>query len=460
MQNVGLTKRFVVVLAVLMGLSLSQEKSFAAKCPCDIYKDGGTPCVAAHSTTRALYSSYNGPLYQVKRTADNKTQDIGLLTAGGFVNATMQDTFLNGKPGTVSIIYDQSPNGNHLARSPKGGWLKVQAHEVNATAAKIKINGFTAYGIYTFGNGYSSVDTVVGAGYRIDKTIGVVTGNGAEGIYGVFGGKHVSWGCCFDYGNVQTNNQDNGNASMETIYFGTSNQWGHGSGNGPWVMNDCENGIQAGVDPNGTKGVWNGNTSIIADYVTGIVKSDTSNFFAIRGGDATKDTVKNMYRGRQYPGWYPKKLEGAIALGVGGDNSNTGEGTFFEGALTKGMPSDTTENAVQKNIIAAGYGSSTTEVNYEAAPAASGDCLFSVNYTKANGTAVVEMTLPPAALRGELTVRVYDLIGRLAATPFMGRPATSRLAFALDSKQARSGAYFVKVSLDNKTAFTKTITLW
>ena len=33
--------------------------------PCDIYAAGGAPCVAAHSTTRALYAAYNGPLYQV-----------------------------------------------------------------------------------------------------------------------------------------------------------------------------------------------------------------------------------------------------------------------------------------------------------------------------------------------------------------------------------------------------------
>ncbi|MBZ5626259.1 MAG: alpha-L-arabinofuranosidase, partial [Acidobacteriia bacterium] len=26
--------------------------------PCDIYGAAGTPCVAAHSTTRALYASY------------------------------------------------------------------------------------------------------------------------------------------------------------------------------------------------------------------------------------------------------------------------------------------------------------------------------------------------------------------------------------------------------------------
>ena len=51
--------------------------------PCDIYASGGTPCVAAHSTTRALYGAYNGPLYQVRRSSDNTTKDIGVLSAGG-----------------------------------------------------------------------------------------------------------------------------------------------------------------------------------------------------------------------------------------------------------------------------------------------------------------------------------------------------------------------------------------
>jgi len=63
-------------------------------CPCDIYAAGGTPCVAAHSTIRALYSTYNGPLYQVRRTSDNKTQDIGVLTSGGYANSAVQDSFL------------------------------------------------------------------------------------------------------------------------------------------------------------------------------------------------------------------------------------------------------------------------------------------------------------------------------------------------------------------------------
>jgi len=44
--------------------------------PCDIYAAAGDPCVAAHSTTRALYASYNNrPLYQVLRQSDGNAVD-------------------------------------------------------------------------------------------------------------------------------------------------------------------------------------------------------------------------------------------------------------------------------------------------------------------------------------------------------------------------------------------------
>ena len=45
--------------------------------PCDLYASA-TPCVAAFSTTRALYSAYTGPLYQVTRQSDKTYTDIGL----------------------------------------------------------------------------------------------------------------------------------------------------------------------------------------------------------------------------------------------------------------------------------------------------------------------------------------------------------------------------------------------
>ncbi|HKO53236.1 MAG TPA: arabinofuranosidase catalytic domain-containing protein, partial [Polyangiaceae bacterium] len=50
----------------------------ASKGPCDIYALDGGPCVAAHSTVRALYASFGGPLYQLRR-ADGMTRDIAPL---------------------------------------------------------------------------------------------------------------------------------------------------------------------------------------------------------------------------------------------------------------------------------------------------------------------------------------------------------------------------------------------
>ena len=49
------------------------------------------------------------------------------------------------------------------------------------------------------------------------------------------------------------------------------------------------------------------------------------------------------------------KKQGAIILGIGGDNSKGADGTFYEGVMTSGYPSAATENAVQASIVAAGY---------------------------------------------------------------------------------------------------------
>lgn len=73
--------------------------------PCDLYASGGTPCVAAHGTTRALYSAYDGPLYQLLRGSDQATTDVLPLAAGGVANAATQDSFCEGTTCLISIIY-------------------------------------------------------------------------------------------------------------------------------------------------------------------------------------------------------------------------------------------------------------------------------------------------------------------------------------------------------------------
>ena len=53
----------------------------------------------------------------------------------------------------------------------------------------------------------------------------------------------------------------------------------------------------------------------------------------------------------------PMEKQGAIVLGSGGDGSTWSAGSFFEGAMTIGCPDDNSvDDAIQANIVAAGYG--------------------------------------------------------------------------------------------------------
>jgi hypothetical protein len=80
---------------------------------------------------------------------------------------------------------------------------------------------------------------------------------------------------------------------------------------------------------------------------------------ALKDGNARSGTLATRYSGAlptSPAGYTPMHQEGSIGLGTGGDNSNGDIGSFFEGAMTSGVPSDATENAVQANIVAVNYG--------------------------------------------------------------------------------------------------------
>lgn len=90
-------------------------------------------------------------------------------------------------------------------------------------------------------------------------------------------------------------------------------------------------------------------------FVTAMVKG-THNLWAIRGGNSESGALSTYWSGvRPSGGYNPMRKEGAIILGIGGENSNGAQGTFYEGVMTTGYPSDDTENAVQENIVAADY---------------------------------------------------------------------------------------------------------
>ena len=365
--------------------------------PCDIFASHGSPCVAAHSVVRSLYSGYAGPLYQVVRTTDGQSINVSTLSPGGIANAKTQTAFCSAgeqssvpesdlyeanqipwapgpccsdvfpqacpnhcdhkspgacpqNPGCVGCarcgtpshsptlakcmitrIFDQSGNGNHLhvVGQPSGlepvgtGGRLYKGTPItgtNASADPLFIDGRQVYSAYFEG----------GMGFRTNTTTGIPINDEPETLLMVTSGTHYSGPCCFDYGNAEiglwpntTNNLTYARGLMECIYFGE----GYGV-KGPHVMADLEMGVFHSAG-----GLNSSYTAINASFVTAMVKGDSNNHWSIKWGDAQAGPLHTAYDGPRprQPLYNPMKKPGGLVLGLGGDTSNGGHGTFYEG---------------------------------------------------------------------------------------------------------------------------------
>ena len=340
-----------LVCLVIFGAAIAcKGLAGSRKGPCDIYAKGGTPCVTAHSTTRQLYSKYSGPLYQVIRESDGASRDIFALR-NGIADAAAQDAFCEGTVCYISVIYDQSGLGNDLLPAPPGTFLGPDKGNFNTSSiadmAPALLGGQKVYGAFI----------MPGMGYRCNNARGLAIDDEPEGIYYVIDGQHYDSGCCFDYGNSSTNGRAVGTGTMETTYYGTSTAWGRGNGEGPWIMSDMEAGLFSGY------GAKQNDVPSITDwrFVSVFMNGGGGNQWDLRGADASCDTLTLFYSGPRphskegSDAYYPMHKKGGMLLGNGGDNGNGSSGTFFEGVMTVGYPTEEAIAAVQKNIAGADY---------------------------------------------------------------------------------------------------------
>ena len=162
--------------------------SLLAEGPCDILGAAGNKCVAAHSTVRALYAKYDGPLYRVVRP-NNSSANVSALKSG-FADIAAHEQFCAAGDCLIANVFDQSPQGNHLYQRISDG---VVHKMVNASQHKISVAGAEVFGMW-FDPGH---------GYHVDDTTGIAKGNEPESIYAVMSGTHFNGQCCFDYGNSE-----------------------------------------------------------------------------------------------------------------------------------------------------------------------------------------------------------------------------------------------------------------
>jgi hypothetical protein len=312
---------------------------------------------------RSLSSSYTGPLYQVRSGSNREntgsggtTHDIG-QTADGFADAAAQDAACAGTICTVSLLYDHSGHNNNLpaatgGRTDGGPYAAMDDFESVADDGPLTVGGRNVYSLYMAERqGYRSPLNQVCDGVPLHQE--------PQGIYMLADGTHYGTACCWDFGNVSPDPTRYG--VMNTLFFGVA-FWGRGAGSGPWFMADYEAGVWAGGSNPGDPG-WGAlgedappnenNPSLGVRFALGFLKTDQSNW-ALRMADMqAANSITTAYEGG-----LPKQManEGGIVIGVGGDNSNNSWGTFYEGAVVEGWPSDDAEQAILENLKAAGYG--------------------------------------------------------------------------------------------------------
>lgn len=328
-----------------------------APLPCQVLGDAGHECVSAHSTVRVIVPGYAGPLYQVEN--GNETLDIN--SVGGIADAAAHDAFCNGGC-TIKVIYDQSGRGNHLTKAPPGSAKPTPANQAAASNLPVSIGGRSAYGIlFRPGQGYRAACN--DCPYPPEFPSGVPVGDEPQTQYMISSQHDLINGCCFDYGNAEITANNDGNGTMEAVYLGMGVIWGSGTGSGPWVMADMENGLYPGWENKSDTNIST-NTPLTFDFVTAVVVGDTADKnegkgrFALYGGDATVPTIKEMYDGirPEKPGYVPMQKQGSVILAIGGDNSDGDGGRFYEGAIALKAASKEVIGSLQAAIAQAGYG--------------------------------------------------------------------------------------------------------
>ena len=274
-------------------------------------------------------------------------------------------------------MYDQSPMHNDLSQAPRGGFSGPALGGLNnlplADMAPVTVMGHKVYGVFI----------EPGNGLRIDDVKGTAVDDQAEGQYWVINGQHFNGGCCFDYGNAEIDSRDDDNGTMETAYFGDTTGWIHGNPPGPWIETDQENNLVGCVNTDSSK-LCAHLPDIHWRFVTAMAKGEPHRWASL-GGDAQQGALTVMFDGQRVNSSYdPMRKQGAILLGNGGDNSNSSQGTFYEGAMTAAgtFPTDATDQLVQANVVAAGYNVPSLTVTPASAKQATQVLTFTPNATK------------------------------------------------------------------------------
>jgi hypothetical protein len=169
-------------------------------------------------------------------------------------------------------------------------------------------------------------------------------------VYALYDGRHFNTGCCFEFGSAEKTPTRLG-GSMEAVYYGCNDTHPPlpSCAKGPYAYSDLEHMHEMMTLP----GFEHVRLQTV-DFLFALVKGEPGRL-SLAVADAQTDVALRVLYDGPYPANFTSKKQGAIVLGVGGDNSPYGSGTFYEGVIARGFSSSAADAAVLADIVAASY---------------------------------------------------------------------------------------------------------
>ncbi len=167
---------------------------------CDIYASGGTPCVAAHSTTRALYGAYNGralpgPALVGQHHPGHRRAERGRVRQRRRAGLVLRRHHLpHHRSSTTSPAGEQPPHpGAPRRRSP----ARLRA-DSTTSPTRPRRRSRSAAARRTASSSLPAPATAT------TTPTASPPATSPRGCTPIFDGTHYNGGCCFDYGNAET----------------------------------------------------------------------------------------------------------------------------------------------------------------------------------------------------------------------------------------------------------------
>lgn len=304
--------------------------------PCDVVPGG---CAEAFSVTRAMVASYTGPLFQLGRTSDKTTLNIGQTSAHA-ADMTTWSAFCNGSQSNcvVAKIYAQVHSGNNDLTP--GVWNTPWKPDCSA-------GGYTCASKFTLesATGLPILTTVSPQEYALsgdNYATGINGGKTAMGI--MYNGKPVanSVYCCGVIGLTHKYNatDTHGTDFMLALAYG----WRDSGG--------CCIAVNCGTSTSYCVGAEEEEDNDLADYGT----SPVANALVVTQFDPTSNAVSTFLNGTQKFSHSPPKAQlnagTAIHLGGGGDLSQPDAVLMREAFFTNAVMSSSTVTALKANAVA------------------------------------------------------------------------------------------------------------